>query len=70
MIRSFPREVRQELGKAIFELQRGEVLKMPLSRPMIGVGAGVEELRIRDRNGSYRVFYMARLARGVLVFTH
>jgi phage-related protein len=67
-IRSFPAEVRRELGKAIFELQRGEVLKMPVSRPMPGIGAGVEELRIRDRSGSYRAFYLARQTRGVLVF--
>lgn len=41
---------------------------MPLSRPMRNVAAGVEELRIRSGSGSYRAFYFARLARGVLVF--
>jgi phage-related protein len=41
---------------------------MPVSRPMPGIGAGVEELRIRDWSGSYRAFYLARQARGVLVF--
>ena len=29
---------------------------------------GVEELRVRDRSGTYRVFYLARLADEVLVF--
>ncbi|MGB7845587.1 MAG: type II toxin-antitoxin system RelE/ParE family toxin [Candidatus Acidiferrum sp.] len=67
-IRSFPAEVRRELGKAIFDLQRGEVLKMPLSRPMAEIAAGGEELRIRDRSGSYRAFYFTRSVRGVLVF--
>lgn len=67
-IRGFPVEVRRELGKAIYDLQRGERLSMPLSRPMPAVGPGAEELRIRDKSGSYRVFYLARLARGVVVF--
>jgi phage-related protein len=66
-IRSFPAEVRQELGKAIYDLQCGAKLGMPVSRPMPVVGAGVEELRIRDKSGSYRAFYLARLAKGVFV---
>ena len=33
-IRSFPEDVRQELGKAMYDLQKGEVLTMPLSRPV------------------------------------
>lgn len=67
-IRKFPREVRKELGKAIFDLQKGEALSMPLSRHMPIVAVGVEELRFRDRAGIYRVFYYARSPRGVLVF--
>jgi phage-related protein len=41
---------------------------MPLSRPMSGIAAGVEELRIRDRSASCRAFYFTRSVRGVLVF--
>jgi phage-related protein len=67
-IRLFPVEVRRELGKAIFDLQKGEVLTMPLSRPMPVVAAGVAELRLRDRAGIYRAFYYTQSARGVLVF--
>ena len=33
-IRAFPVEVRKELGKAVYDLQRGEALSMPLSRAM------------------------------------
>ena len=67
-IRTFPEDVRRELGKAIFDLQQGETLKMPLSRPMVTVGSGVEEIRIRDRSGNYRAFYLARSEKRVLVF--
>jgi len=52
--------MRRELGKARFDLQKGEKLSMPLSRPMASVAAGVEELRVRDRSGAYRVFYYAK----------
>jgi phage-related protein len=41
---------------------------MPLSRSMPSVGKGAEELRLKDRSGIYRVFYVARLAHAVLVF--
>jgi phage-related protein len=67
-IRSFPVEIRKELGNAIYDLQRGEVLSMPLSRPMVSIAPGAAELRIRDRAGIYRVFYYVKSARGVLVF--
>jgi len=41
---------------------------MPLSRPMPSVARGVEELRIKDQSGAYRVFYYTRLADSVLIF--
>ncbi|MDQ6653012.1 MAG: type II toxin-antitoxin system RelE/ParE family toxin [Acidobacteriota bacterium] len=41
---------------------------MPLSRPMRSIGQGVEELRIRDREGAYRVFYFTRFAEAILIF--
>jgi|SRR5271156_27233 len=66
-IRAFPGEVRQKLGKAIFDLQQGEMLSMPLSRPMPAIAAGVSELRIRDRDGIYRVFYFTKSSQGILV---
>ena len=68
VLQEFPEEVRRELGKAIFDLQKGERLGMPLSRSLPSVGSGVEELRLKDRSGAYRAFYLARLANAVLVF--
>jgi phage-related protein len=67
-IRSFPVEVRKELGKALYDLQMGETLSMPLSRTMASLAPGAAELRIRDRSGVYRVFYFVRSKRGILVF--
>jgi len=41
---------------------------MPLSRPMSALGAGAAELRVRDRSGIYRAFYIVRLADAVVIF--
>src|SRR5260221_685104 len=67
-IRSFPEDVRRELGKAIYDLQKGELLTMPLSPPMPSIEPGAAELRIRDGTGVYRAFYYTRSPRGILVF--
>lgn len=56
-LQDFPIEVRRELGKAIYDLQNGRRLAMPLSKPIVSVGKGVEELRVKDSTGAYRVFY-------------
>lgn len=68
IIQDFPEEVRREIGKAIFDLQKSKRLTMPLSKPITSVASGVEELRIKDRNGIYRVFYFARIEDRVLIF--
>lgn len=67
-IQAFPEDVKRELGKAIFDLQLGEKLTMPLSKPMRSVANGVEELRMKDRSGIYRVFYYTRIEDRVLIF--
>ena len=67
-IRAFPKDARRELGKAIFDLQKGEILAMPLARPMPSIAPGAAELRVRDRSGIYRVFYYTRSPRGILIF--
>jgi phage-related protein len=64
-IRSFPEEVRRELGKLLYDVQMEARLGMPQSRPMPSVAPGIEELRVRDRSGVYRAFYYSKSARGV-----
>ena len=66
-IRAFPREIRDRLGKALYLLQVGEQLGMPLSRPMPSVTPGVSELRLRGVDGQFRVFYFTASPRGILV---
>ncbi|MES2307998.1 MAG: type II toxin-antitoxin system RelE/ParE family toxin [Verrucomicrobiota bacterium] len=59
-------EARRELGFLLREIQEGEILSLPHSRPMPAIGSGVHELRIHDSNGSWRLIYQIR-TEGVLV---
>jgi phage-related protein len=68
IIREFPRDIRDRLGRALFLLQMGEQPGLPLSRPMPTVAPGVAEIRLHGSDGQYRVFYVAASDRGVLVF--
>jgi phage-related protein len=67
-LRAFPDDVRWVFGKAIYDLQIGRALSMPLSRPMPVVGPGVSEIRVHDASGTYRAFCVVRTSLGVLVF--
>jgi phage-related protein len=64
-IAHWPEEVREDLADAMARLERGQVLSMPLSRPMPSVGPGVHELRFRDRSGIYRVIYVFMSGSGI-----
>ena len=67
-LREFPDDVRRAFGKAIYDLQQGHLLAMPLSRPMPVLGAGAAELRVRDSAGIYRAFYAVKVVDAVLIF--
>ncbi len=62
-----PRSIREDLADALARLDEGHTLSMPLSRPMTAIGAGVHELRLKDRSGAYRTIYALRTARTVYV---
>lgn len=57
-VRSFSVEVRQELGALLRILQDGGQLGMPQSKPMRQVASSAFELRVKDREGIYRIFYV------------
>jgi len=53
----FSPEARLEAGFLLRRLQSGESLSMPTSRPMPSVGNRCHELRIVDRDNSWRIVY-------------
>jgi phage-related protein len=66
-IRDFPSDVRQDLGFQLEQVQKGKNARD--FKPMPAIGPGVEELRIWDSSGTYRVIYTARL-RDVVYVLH
>lgn len=64
-LRDFPEEARHDAGYQLEKVQRGE---QPNDfKPMPTIGHGVEEIRITDDSGAYRVIYTARRAEAVYV---
>lgn len=64
-LREFPEDAKQYAGYQLDKVQRGE---QPSDfKPMPTIGKGVEELRIREDSGAYRVIYTARLPDAVYV---
>ena len=53
----FSREARIEAGVLLRRLQRGEVLGMPHARPMASIGKSCFELRIIDKDKTWRIIY-------------
>ena len=64
-LRDFPVDARHDAGYQLDKVQRG--LQPDDFKPMPTIGKGVEEIRIRDDSGIYRVIYTARLADAVYV---
>lgn len=64
-IREFPDDAKQDAGYQLDRLQHG--LQPDDFKPMPSIGKGVEEIRVWDESGIYRIIYTARLADAVYV---
>lgn len=53
----FGDRARVEAGFLLRRLQQGEALNLPQSRPMPAIGTQCHELRINDKNQSWRIIY-------------
>jgi len=64
-LRDFPKDAMREAGYQLDRVQSGE---MPVHyRPMSSVGRGVVEIKIRDSEGAFRVFYVANRGDAIYV---
>lgn len=68
VIRSWPVEVRKELGSVLTRLQKGESIGLPDVRPMPEISSQTSEIRIPDRSGGYRALYTIQAEFGILLF--
>jgi phage-related protein len=64
-LREFPEDARHDVGYQLDKVQRGH--QPDDFKPMPSIGKGVEEVRVWDESGTYRVIYTARLAEAVYV---
>jgi len=64
-MRDFPSEARRNAGRQLWKIQNGD--QADDVKPMPNVGKGVEEIRVWDESGTFRVLYTARLAEAVYV---
>ncbi len=64
-LREFDTDAKQDAGYQLDKVQHGE--QPDDFKPMPSIGKGVEEIRIWDESGTYRVIYTARLADAVYV---
>ena len=64
-LEEFPEVIRGDLADALARLEAGLILSFPLSRSMPSIGKGVHELRLRGRDGIYRIIYALVSKRGI-----
>jgi len=64
-LRDFPEDARREAGYQLDRVQNG--LEPEDFKPMPDVGSGVEEIRIKDEAGIFRVLYVAKFENAVYV---
>jgi phage-related protein len=64
-LRTFPKSARREAGHQIDQVQLG--LEPDDWKPMLVIGSGVREIRIRDAAGAVRVMYVAKFVPAVYV---
>lgn len=64
-LQEFPDDAKRDAGYQLDRVQHG--LQPDDFKSMPTIGKGVEEIRVRDDSGAYRVIYTARLADAVFV---
>lgn len=64
-LRELPENARETAGHQLFKVQQG---KEPDDwKPMLTVGVGVQEIRVWDESGTYRILYVAKFEEAVYV---
>ncbi|WP_178119100.1 type II toxin-antitoxin system RelE/ParE family toxin [Agrobacterium rubi] len=64
-LRAFPETARREAG---YQLDKVQNEQMPTDwKLMATVGKGVQEIRIRDESGAFRVIYVAKFSDAIYV---
>ena len=62
---NFPKDARQNAGRQLWKVQKGELPNY--FKSMSDIGKGVEEIRVWEESGTFRVIYVARFVDAVYV---
>ena len=65
VLSSFPREVKEDIGYALWQLQSGEIPEN--IRPMKSIGSGVFEIKESDERSWYRVIYLSKVGNTIYI---
>lgn len=64
-LKAFPLKAKREFGYQLDRVQRG--LDPSDWKPMISIGQGVKEIRVKDESGIFRVVYIAKFHESIFV---
>lgn len=64
-VRSFPEEVRQDIGVSLFDVQKGDTPNN--AKPFKGVGSGVMEIVTCHDSNAFRTVYAVQIGKRVYV---
>lgn len=54
------KDIKSDFVDAVALLDVGQLLSMPLSKPLFSIHKGLHELRLKDQHGQVRVFYFIK----------
>ncbi len=63
--KAFPPEARRDAGFQLDKVQRG--MEPDDWKPLVAVGSGVREIRIRESSGAFRIIYAANIGGSIHV---
>jgi phage-related protein len=64
-VQSFPKAVRQDIGAALYDVQKGT--KPPQAKPFKGVASGLLEIVTRFETNTYRTVYAVKIGKRIYV---
>lgn len=67
-ISSWPVSIKKDLGAILTKLQKGDPVGYPDIDQMKSVSPGCAEIRLKDKEGIFRAFYVIETKYGILVF--
>lgn len=66
-VRGLDQETRMEIGSLLMMLQQGSALGEPQSKPFRSLHQNGFELRIKDKKGAHRIFYVMLVGNKILI---